>query len=109
MIREVILLHLAESDLETAFAYLDVNAGLEIALHFYESIFRSLDRLREMPLIGAKRENSDPSIGEIRMWPVKTFEEYLIFYKIFGDSIHIVRILHSSQDTENIILTEMEN
>lgn len=40
------------------------------------------------------------------MWFVKNFENYLIFYRPFGNYIEVVRILHSSQDRDAILSEE---
>lgn len=109
MKRELILLPRAETDINTLFIYLAENADIEIALRFNRSTKESFDRLCETPLIGASRNFLDHELQNLRMWFVKDFDNYLIFYRVLDKSIQIVRVLHSSQDTENIILTETEN
>jgi plasmid stabilization system protein ParE len=32
------------------------------------------------------------------MWPVPQFQNYLIFYRVPGEEIQVLRILHAAQD-----------
>lgn len=48
----------------------------------------------------------NPKLSGMRMWLVKGFEKYLIFYRPFGNYIEIVRVLHSAQDRDSILAKE---
>lgn len=61
-----------------------------------------------MPLIGVDRGFINPKLFGLRMWFVKGFENYLIFYRPFGNYIEIVRVLHPSQDRDAILAVEAE-
>ena len=39
---------------------------------------------------------------DVRRWPVQGFPNILIFYRIDGDSLNVVRVLHGSRDAESI-------
>ena len=65
---------------------------------FDKAVFESLDRLCERPLIGTRHSYVNLKLDGLRMWFVKGFEQYLIFYRPFGNYIEVVRILHSAQD-----------
>jgi hypothetical protein len=39
-----------------------------------------------------------PGTGGLRLWPVKDFEEFLIFYVVDGDTVRVIRILHGKRD-----------
>ncbi|MGB7553300.1 MAG: type II toxin-antitoxin system RelE/ParE family toxin [Candidatus Korobacteraceae bacterium] len=39
----------------------------------------------------------------IRMWRVREFEKYLIFYEPKGGGIEIVRVIHAAQDHNRIV------
>ena len=62
-----------------------------------------------MPLIGTERNYSNHKLFGIRLWFVKGFEKYLIFYQVFGNYIEIVRVLHTAQDTDSILDVEAIN
>jgi toxin ParE1/3/4 len=59
-----------------------------------------------MPLLGVERSYLNPKLDGLRMWFVKGFEKYLIFYRSFGNYIEIVRVLHSAQDRDFILSEE---
>lgn len=103
----IFLLPQAEADIDAHCAFI-AKRSLEKALDFDWAVFESFDRLAEMPLIGSDRAFLNSKLSGIRMWLVKGFERYLIFYRPFGNYIEIVRVLHSSQDRE-FILSEEEN
>lgn len=103
MKRRLILPHSAESDLDSHFIYLAENASLEIAIRFDDSTEASLSRLLDTPFIGARR---DEHTHDLRMWFVKDFEDYLIFYRVTDEAIEVVRVLHSSQDVKNILASD---
>ncbi len=96
----------SEDDLNTHCLYLAENADIETALRFDEAAFSAFERLSEMPFIGSEREYLNPSLNDLRLWFVNEFDHYLIFYRVIDDAIQIVRILHSSQDIENVISNE---
>lgn len=60
----------------------------EKALDFDRAVFDSFDQLCETPLIGAKRSYQDPKLFGLRIWFVKGFEKYLIFYRPSGNYIY---------------------
>ena len=109
MKRKILLLPLADEDIDNYFTYLEENAGLDVAARFNESVILSLKLLRERPFVGSERPYLSPKLEGIRMWFVKDFENCLIFYRTSDSAIHIIRILHSSRDTESIISTETVN
>lgn len=100
---DLFLLPQAEVDLDSHCLYLAENADVETALRFYDAAFSSFERLCGTPLVGVRREYFNPTLSGLRMWFVKDFENYLIFYQILDDVIQIVRVLHSSQDSEKIV------
>lgn len=53
-----------------------------------------------MPGMGSLRKYKNPELSGLRMWPVKGFDNYLIFYLTKDKSIYIVRVLHGKQDID---------
>ena len=99
------LLPKAEADIDEHLAYI-AQDNIEKAIEFDVAVFDSFDRLREMPFIGGERTFMNDRLNGLRMWFVKGFENYLIFYRPLGDRIEIVRVLHSAQDRDFIINEE---
>lgn len=102
------LLPRAEADLDAHCAFI-AQKSVEKALRFDDAAFASFERLCEMPLIGSERKFSNPALNGIRLWFVKDFEKYLIFYRVFGNYVEIIRVLHSAQEIEVIMEDEQIN
>ncbi len=102
------LLPRAEADLDAHCAFFG-NQSIEKALLFDQAVFDSLERLCEIPLVGSERKFYNRKLWGIRLWFVKGFEKYLIFYRVFDNYIEIVRFLHSAQDVDSIMEDENIN
>ncbi|HRH40013.1 MAG TPA: type II toxin-antitoxin system RelE/ParE family toxin [Pyrinomonadaceae bacterium] len=102
------LLPRAEKDIDSHCEFW-AEKSVKKALAFDQAVFETFDRLCEMPLIGTERNYSSPKLFGIRIWFVKGFEKYLIFYRSFGNYLEIVRVLHSAQDTDSILEEESIN
>jgi toxin ParE1/3/4 len=77
-----------------------------VALVFIDAVERSLASLADMPEIGSPRAFRHSRLEGIRMWPVPEFRNYLIFYRITGDTIQVLRILHAAQDYTRVFREE---
>jgi toxin ParE1/3/4 len=55
-----------------------------------------------MPYIGVMRKFKQSRLRNLRQWPVKEFEVYLIFYRVTNKRIDVIRILHGRRDLEAI-------
>lgn len=102
------LLPQAETDIDSHCEFL-AKKSIEKSLAFDQAVFETFDRLTEMPFIGTERKYANPKLFGIRLWFVKDFEKYLIFYRVFGNYIEIIRVLHSAQDTNSILDDEFVN
>lgn len=56
-----------------------------------------------MPEMGAPRAFHDPRLKDVRMWSVRGFRDYLIFYQPMSDGIRLLRIIHAAQDYRRIL------
>jgi len=82
------------------------RTNVESALAFDKAVFSTFDTLCENPFLGANRSYMNPKLHGLRMWFVKGFEKYIIFYRPFGNYIEIVRVLHSAQNRDFILAEE---
>ena len=48
--------------------------------------------------IGAVRNFNNPLLKDVRVWRVKGFEKYLIFYQPIDDGIKILHVVHSARN-----------
>ena len=86
--------------------YLVEQDAPDAAFRFVDAVEASVERLLRMPNIGAPRELRDPALNGLRVWPVKDFEEFLIFYVVEGDTVRVIRILHGKRDIDRILKKE---
>jgi toxin ParE1/3/4 len=68
------------------------------ALAFIAAMQQAFARLADMPEIGSPRAFRHPRLEGIRMWPVPQFRNYLIFYRVAGEDLQVLRLLHAAQD-----------
>lgn len=96
----------ADNDFAEQFAYFSETAGWEVADRFFAATLAAFDRLCEMPEIGSRRRFNNPVLVNVRVWPVKGFDKYRIYYRPLGDRIEILRILHAARDIDAIFEDE---
>jgi len=58
--------------------------------------------LARMPEMGTLCRLRDPKVGDIRMWSIRGFKNYVIFYRSLKDGIDVVRIIHGARDLQAI-------
>ncbi|MEM9927060.1 MAG: type II toxin-antitoxin system RelE/ParE family toxin [Cyanobacteria bacterium P01_D01_bin.50] len=85
----------AAKDLEDIWSYIATN-NTRAADNLFDKLREKFAQLAKFPQMGKRRE--DLAIY-LRSFPVGS---YLIFYRIIDEGIEIVRIVHSSQDIEQI-------
>jgi len=88
----------AWSDLAEHYVYLAENAGTIIADRFLVDAEASIADLAAHPAVGTPLTLRPPELIGVRMWRVKDFEHFLIFYLPRRDGATIARILHASQE-----------
>jgi toxin ParE1/3/4 len=76
--------------------------NLDAAIEFCQAVENAVQRLAEMPGLGALRDFPNPSLSSLRFWPIKGFRSYLIFYRPSLDGIEVVRILHAARNIDSI-------
>ncbi len=96
----------ADDDFAEQFAYYCEAAGWEVADRFFAATLAAFDRICEMPEIGNRRRFNNPTLVNVRVWPIKGFDKYRIFYRPLGNRIEILRILHAARDVDAIFEDE---
>lgn len=89
----------AERDIEECFVFI-AEDNLDIGVTFLVAVEDSLEQLSRMPLIGKTKRFR--TVKNLRMWAVKGFDSYLIFYLVNEDSIELVRLLHGARDIDGL-------
>lgn len=78
---------------------------------FRESFTQTVETLVTFPNIGSPRNFADVPIRELRMFPVKDFKMYLIYYHSLAsdDGIEIVRVLHEKRDAQTLLAADFDS
>lgn len=92
----------AHLDTLSCFEFLSECNGMARAWHFIDCLEQSYERIMQMPYIGAQRTFKRATLRNLRQWPVKEFNDYLIFYRVTKTRIDICRILHGRRDIEAV-------
>jgi toxin ParE1/3/4 len=91
----------ARRDLIQHFAYLGESSGVAGARRFLAEARHCFRELAQMPHLGAPGKSQ--KFPTLRMWRVRHFEKYLIFYEPFADGVRIERVIHAAQDYNRIL------
>src|ERR687895_375579 len=94
---KVIYFRKAQEDIYDITYYI-AEDNLEAAVAFFEAVESTCALLSTMPGIGSARDFRNPRFAGLRMFPVKKFENFLIFYQSTEEEILIVRVLHGARD-----------
>jgi toxin ParE1/3/4 len=107
MTSKIFVTPLASLDIEDIVAYLAISNS-DVALDFFDAVRVTFADLARNPNIGVAYASRNPALQNLRRWPVKDFDSYLIFYVNAGDSpesmlgqqVEIVRVLHGKRDLD---------
>ncbi len=86
--------------------YLVEQDASDAAFRFVDAVEESVEQLVNMPAIGTPREIRNPALKGLRVWPVKDFDEFLIFYVVQEDTLKVIRVLHGKRDIDRILKQE---
>jgi toxin ParE1/3/4 len=83
------------------------NADESIAQSFLNACNETFQNLAQNRYLGTERKFNDPRLSNIRMWRVKGYEKFLIFYVPTEDGIKVLHIVHSSTDYGRTLETDL--
>jgi plasmid stabilization system protein ParE len=92
----------ARRDINGILVYYIETAGVDVARRFRKAATESFRELAGLPMMGAPRKVAKPEFLGVRMWRVRGFESYLIFYMPHNDGIAVERVIHASQDYQRV-------
>jgi toxin ParE1/3/4 len=90
----------AEQDLFDIAAYLSSEASARTADEYLRKIFRAGERIRGRPLSGRARHELMHGIRSVLVHP------YVVFYRVEGVSVEIVRVLHQRGNLDVVFADE---
>jgi len=91
----------AAADLIDIASYI-AEDNLDAAERFLDAAEEAFALLASMPSMGRAVNFQSPAAQGIRVWRVRGFERYLIFYRAVAHGIEIVRVLHAARDIERL-------
>jgi toxin ParE1/3/4 len=74
------------------------------ALKFVKAARSTFHLLATQPEMGRRYQTTHPLLQNLRVWRMKGFAKYLIFYRAARASIYIERILYGGQDIEQELI-----
>jgi toxin ParE1/3/4 len=74
----------------------------EAGARFIDACEQTFLELAEMPLLGSPRAFSDSELQGIRMWHVKGYADYLIFYRPTKTSLRLLHIVHGARSYRSL-------
>ena len=87
------------ADFERQFAWYADKAGDEMAGKFQVALDVALQKLSRLPDLGQIRHFQHPKLQNLRSYRVeRPFDKLLIFYRVEGDFLQAVRLMHGSRD-----------
>jgi toxin ParE1/3/4 len=86
---------------QNAFHLGQQRTGLED--RFLAAVERSFERILASPEIGGLYESRNPRLQGIRVWRVRHFQKYLIFYRPTNAGVEVIRILHGARDIAAVL------
>lgn len=100
---EVFVRARARRDILSSAEYLEEHRGEETAQRFLDAVQSTFEALAKMPKLGALCTFRKPALRRLRRWPVKGFENWLIFYQPKRNGIEIVHVIHGARDIESLL------
>lgn len=77
-----------------------------LAERYYAAVDQTCASLVNQPHAGALYDSGVASIEGLRRFPVRGFENYLIFYLPHPGGVDVIRVLHGARDIDNIFAVE---
>lgn len=96
----------AKDDIIRQFRYYLLEDAFEAATRFLDGVDESIEAIRQRPHIGAPKQFKNPILSGLRSWPVRGFDDILIFYVVEPDAIRVVRVLPGRRDIKKILEKE---
>src|SRR5262245_49065960 len=86
----------AQLDVITEAAYLLLQSA-SAADDFVNDVLAAYQRLREFPGIGRLYDSPTLRHFDVRIWPLRRFRKFLVFYRDLENHILILRIIHGAR------------
>lgn len=92
----------ARQDIKKVGVYLELHGSPAVSERFVTSVFETFQELADMPKMGHPCGFERPTLRRLRRWPVKGFENWLIFYRPKRDGVEVVHVYHGARDLDSL-------
>ena len=92
----------ARADLLNHFRYIGRH-NVAAARRFLIAAKQAMELLAWMPEIGSIWEYPHPLLSGVRVWPIRKFKNYLIFYRPIVGGIFVLRVLHGARQVDELL------
>ena len=90
-------------DLSRILAYfLDENEP-GVAARFVNGYEETLTFVADFPELGIPWESAEIRLKNVRVKPVHGFDKYLVFYRVSGKDVFVLRIFHGHQNIDSLL------
>ncbi len=76
--------------------------NLGASLRFLDAAEAACEFLARTPEAGTVCQFRAPEAAGMRVWSIKGFRKYLIFYRPVPGGVNVIRVLHGAQDIETL-------
>ena len=96
----------ARLDLLEQFVYFSEETNVALAERYYAAVDLTFTMLMNQPHAGVLYDSGIAGLEGLRRFPVRGFENHLIFYLPRPGGVEVIRVLHGARDIDNIFAVE---
>jgi toxin ParE1/3/4 len=100
---DIVIRAAARREIKAHGLYLEEHAGPDVTDRFLAAVQQSFGTLARAPRAGVLCGFRKAALRRVRRWPVKDFENWLIFYIPKRNGIEIVHIIHGARDIQGLL------
>ncbi len=94
-----------KQDYANQFTWYVDEAGPDMAQCFQASLDQTLNKLARQPDLGRFRHFRNPRLRDLRsLQVVRPFQRILVFYRVSGDVLNAVRLMHGARDLRHRLI-----
>jgi plasmid stabilization system protein ParE len=93
----------AEADVVRQFEWYVESGRPDIAVRFMGAVREAINALAAMPGAGAPKYMTNAQLAGLRAWPVKRFDEFMVYDLAENEAVTVLRILHGKRDIGSIL------
>ena len=99
---QIVLTDAAVNDILEQAAWYEEQSGLKLARGWEQAVTSVLLRVAATPAAGAPCTFKASELTGVRRVPVPRFPKHLVFYRLRGQELIILRIVHGARDLESL-------